>query len=296
MRKLANLAPGIALVVAFGLMLGATPANAAGNVGVLEVSDDGVTFARSYPGVVFDNIARMSPGDSQSETIYVRNTGTVSGYLRISLRDVQYSDQHYGDALTVTTSTPSSTGNARAISSANPCQVTHEGTVVAPGEVVPVVATLALGNLNGSDGQGSTASLALRFSLSDSTPGTLPPTNCGNAGTTVPATPPGPGSPGSPVVTDSTGASGSTGSSDSSFGEEFVPVQNPDSSPSASTIPGEETSAGLLPALPSAFSLDPNTWRLYQEYLVLILFLAASIGAGISWLAGRRSRKEAADG
>jgi len=285
MRKLASRASGIALVVALGTILGATPASAATGVGVVEVSDDGVTFARSYPGAIFDDIARLTPGDSQSETIYIRNTGPVAGYLRVTLRDVRYSDQHFGNALTVTTSTPGSTGSTTAISSANPCQVTHEGTVVAPGAVVPVVATLALGNLSGTDGQGATASLALRFTLSDTTPGTLPATNCDTTGTTVPVTPT---SPDGPRGADSTGSLPST-----IVAPAPAPAPNPSSSTAATA--GDGANNGLFPASPVGFNLDPNTWRLYQEYLVLILVLAAIIGAGISWFAGRRSRKDTHD-
>lgn len=281
--RLAGRASGIALVVALGLLLGATPASAATGVGVVEVSDDGVNFDRTYPGAIFDDIALLVPGDSQSETVYVRNSGTAAGYLRVTLRDVDYSDQKFADALTVTTSTPGSTGSTTAISSANPCQVTHEGTVVAPGAVVPVVATLALGNLSGTDGQGATASLALRFTLSDTTPGTLPATNCDTTGTTVPVTPT---SPDGPRGADSTGSLPST---------IVAPAPAPNPSSSTAATAGDGANNGLFPASPVGFNLDPNTWRLYQEYLVLILVLAAIIGAGISWFAGRRSRKDTHD-
>ncbi|MGV8858023.1 hypothetical protein [Rhodoglobus sp.] len=248
---------------------------------MVEVSDDGVNFSRIYSAAVFDNIARLSPGDSQSETIYVRNTGTVDGYLRITMREVNFSDQHYGNALNLTTSTPAIAGTAKAISSANPCQVVHEGTVLAPGKIVPVTATLALGNLSGTDGQGATASLSLRFALSDTTPGALPLTQCDSTGTTVPLTPTSPGAsdPSAPTGTLS--------------GALIVPA--PSQSPTPATQPDGATDGGALPAVPSTFSLDPNTWRLYEEYLVLILVLAAMIGAGISWFVGRRSRKDTED-
>ncbi|MGV8852215.1 MAG: hypothetical protein ACOH1M_06580 [Rhodoglobus sp.] len=279
MLKLASWTSALALLVALSAALGATPAIAAGGVGVVEVSNDGVNFTRTYSAVVFDNIARLSPGDSQSETLYIRNTGTVAGYLRVSMREVRYSDQDYGNSLTLTTSTPSSPGSAKSISSADPCQVTHEGTLIAPGATVPVLATLALGDLSGSEGQGATASFALRFSLTDSTPGALPATDCGNSGNSgvsVPVTPSSPGNPG--ATGTSTGA---------------IPATRP--SPTTSAGPGGAADNGLLPALPSVFSLDANSWRLYQEYLVLILVLAAVIGAGASWFAGRRSLKDAED-
>ena len=297
MRNLASRASGIAAVVALGLIVSATPASAESRVGEIEVSDDGVTFAGSYPGAIFDDISHLTPGDSQSETIYVRNTGPVAGYLRVTLRDVRYSDQHFGNALTVTTSSPSKAGSATAISSANPCQVTNEGTIVDPGEIVPIVATLALGNLNGTDGQGATATLALRFALTESNSGTLPPTNCGSTGATVPVSPTNPGAPGTAGSTGPTGSTGSTGSTSFISGTVFAPVPNPGSYPvpTSAAATGQGNGTALPPVFASAFSLDPNTWRLYQEYLVLILFLATIIGASISWIVGRRSRKDAAD-
>lgn len=287
MRKLAIRASGLVVAVAVSATLGAIPAlpaSAATGVGVVEVSDDGVTFAQSYPGVIFDDIAKLTPGDSQSDTIYLRNTGTTAGYLRITLRDVNYSDQAFADALTVTTSVTGGSGGATAISSAAPCAVTNEGVIVAPGQTVSVLATLALGNLNGSAGQSATASASLRFTLSDTTPGSLPATTCSATGTTVPVAPAGSGSAGATGITSSVATKTSAGT-----------LTVPSPSPSMTWQPSEASGSGLLPALPSTFSLDPNTWRLYQEYLVLILVFAAMIGAGISWLVGRRSRKDAED-
>ncbi|MBH0116460.1 hypothetical protein I6E52_06330 [Salinibacterium sp. NG253] len=276
-------ASGLAVLVALGVVLGATPASAATGVGVVEVSDDGVSFARTYPGVIFDSIALLSPGDSQSDIVYVRNTGTAAGFLRVTMQDVSYSDATFANALSVTTSTPSNAGSAHAISGASPCLVTHEGLTIAAGQTVPVTATLALGNLTGSQGQGATASVSLRFTLSDTTPGTLPATQCENSGSTVPVVPAVPG-PTNGTGTTATGAGSSS----------TLPIPTPSPSPAiADTADG--TASGLTPTFPTSFNLDPNSWRLYQEYLVLILFLAALIGAGISWLVGRRSRKETDD-
>jgi len=288
--RLTAIASGIALATALGLSLGAVPANAAAGVGVVEVSNDGVSFSDSYPGVMFDDITLLVPGDSQNNTVYIRNSGDAAGYLRIILRDADYSDQKFADALTVTTRTAGTTGRAVAISSVNPCQVTHEGTLIEPGEVVTVLATLALGNLNGTDGQGATASFALGVTLYDATSGTLPATSCGTAGsggtdagggTIIPGTPPTAGG------TVTTGSLSTTGSS-------FVSVPNPGSHPFPATaeIVDEATGSGILRTLASTFHLDPNTWRLYQEYLVLILVLAAMTGAGISWIVGRRARRD----
>lgn len=281
----------IAVAAALLGLLGSTPASAAAGVGTIELSDDGITFADSYPGSLFDSIALLVPGDSQSETIYVHNGGTAAGYLRITLADVTYSDRAYADALRVTTSTPDNTGTAHAISSANPCQVTSEGILVQPGAIVPVNTQLTLGNLNGSDGQSATASLTLRLTLTDTALGSLPPTSCGSiadSGTVIPVVPATPSTPagdgtGGATSPDNSGAVIQPGSG--------IPVPTPSPSPA---ITEAAPNAGLVPSFSAGFSLDPNTWRLYQEYLVLILVLAAMIGAFLSWLVGRRrTRKDA---
>ncbi|MBH0129958.1 hypothetical protein [Salinibacterium sp. NK8237] len=292
MRIALRRASGIAAAAALCALIGTTPASAATGVGVVELSDDGVSFARTYPGAIFDSIALLSPGDSQSETIYVRNTGTATGYLRITMQDVTYSDSTYANALTVTTSTPSLTGSRQAISGASPCLVTHEGLTVSPGQTVPVTATLNLGDLSGSQGQGATASVSLRFTLSDTTPGTLPATQCENSGSTVPLTPTTPDSTDTNGTTNVVTRNSSTGTAAGLAGATPAPLATPTPSPSPSVV---DTGSGLAPTFPTGFTLDPNSWRLYQEYLVLILFLAALIGAGISWLVGRRTRKETDD-
>lgn len=279
LRQIASLGA----VAVLSLVLGATPAHAATGVGVVELSEDGLSFARTYPGAVFDSIALLSPGDSQSETIYVRNTGTAAGYLRITMQDVSYSDPDYADALTVTTSMPSNAGSPHSISGASPCLVTNEGVTIAAGQTVPVTATLDLGDLNGTQGQGATASISLRFTLSDTTPGTLAATQCANSGPTVPLV---------PRILSTTTGTGTTATG--AGGTSTLPIPTPSPSPTAAGS-GTDTTTGLTPTFATGFTLDPNSWRLYQEYLVLILFLAILIGAGISWLVGRRTRRETDD-
>ena len=283
MRKLIQWASGLVAAAALMLVLGAAPASAATGVGVIELSTDGVSFARNLPGALFGSIATLSPGDSETKTIYVRNTGTATGYLRVTLRDVSFSDSHFANALTVTTSTPSISGASHAISGASPCLVTNEGLLIAPGQTVPVTSTLTLGDLFGSQGQGATASMSLRFALSDTTPGSLPATHCGNSGSTVPLL------PGTSSPTTTTPPEGDTTAL-------AVPAPRPNPAVTDTSANANANAANeLTPTFPTAFALDPNTWRLYQEYLVLILFVAVLIGAGISWLVGRRKRRDRED-
>jgi hypothetical protein len=172
-------------LAALGLALGgvASPAAAAGG---LQVSLDGVTFASALPHALFDDIAISVPGDSQSTELYIRNTGPVAGYLRVSLLGVTVSDPVLADALTVSASTLAHPGEPVELSDARPCQVLTEGDLLAPGDTVRLSSVLSLGDLAGLGGQGGSARFSFRVSLSDAAVRSLLPTACGS-GTDLPA-------------------------------------------------------------------------------------------------------------
>jgi hypothetical protein len=169
-------------VAAFVLGGAVSPAAAASGI---EFSRDGVTFTSSLSGSLLDAITVSVPGDRQSAELYIRNAGSVAGFLRVSLADVVVSDPVLADSLTVTAGTSSIPGSPARLSDARPCYVLTEGDLVAPGGVVKVDADLVLGDLNGRDGQGGSATFSFDVSLSDAVVGSLPPTAC-NSGTTIP--------------------------------------------------------------------------------------------------------------
>lgn len=174
----------IGFVAAAIVLLGAAgPAAAAGGV---EVSRNGVDFAATLPGGVFDRLTIAVPGDVQSTGFWIRNTGPVTARLRIVIAAVSVSDPVLANALTVTASTSAHPGASALLASATPCRVLTEGDVLAPGDSVHVTATLALGDLNGRLGQKGTAGFDLRIELTDSVV-TLPPSVCGASGASVPA-------------------------------------------------------------------------------------------------------------
>jgi hypothetical protein len=269
MNRLVRAVGGSAVLAAMALSLvlfAPMPAHAAGE---LEVSLDGSAYSSSPAGSLFTDLARMVPGDEQQNTVRVRNAGTDAGYLRIVVGGVTYTDLDFANALTVQTvvagaATPPKTP----LSLAQPCWVLIEGITVAPGQVVEVDARAELGMLDGTRGQGATATATLTASLSDTTPGSLSPTDCGRPDISVPLTPPagGNGTPATPV--------------------------DPDGAASGGLVPGE--SAGDLPVLnlPGGITIDPNTWHLLEEWLVLFLFAALVLGAAWFAFVSRRRRKD----
>lgn len=258
------------------------PTAAVAAAGVVEVSDDGWTFGAAYPGALFDDVALLVPGDSQQQVFYVRNSGTEAGFLRVTLRDVAFTNTDFADALTVTARTAGQPGSPASLLTANPCWVLLEGPTVAPGEVVRVTAGLSLAQLHGMAGQGASAALAIGVELSDTSAGSLPPTACGSPSTQIPAVP---GRPGS--ATSGSQAQSGIGSGDS------APAGDGDSQPGAGAEAG-----GDLPVLnlPGGIVIDPNTWHLYEELLVLVLVAATMLGSGwfmmVAWLRRRRIDEE----
>ena len=247
-----------------------TPSWAA--AGAIELSDDGVSFGSAYPGTLLDSLGPMIPGDSGQETFFLRNTGDAPGFLRVTLRDVTFTDTDFAQALTITTSTVARAGDPVVLGSVNPCWVLVEGQKVGVGETVAVTTTLALGNLDGLAGQGATANAVLRVSLDDTSAGALPSTDCGGAGTDIPVLPP---------ASRNTPGHGST----------IVPTIPPAAPLASEQAPNE--AGGDLPVLnlPGGIVIDPNTWHLFEEFLVLVLFASAVLGAGWFMIVARRRRR-----
>lgn len=180
LRRRASLIAASAAFAMLALALGGAPVAAAPGDGI-QVSPDGVTYAASLPGGLFDQITISVPGDSQSAEFWISNIGPVPAYLRVAVANVAVSDPVLAGALSVNASTTAHPGTPAALAAAQPCQVLTEGDLLLPGDTVHVSATLALGDLDGLSGQGGTATFALRVGLTDSV-AQLPPTSCGNGG------------------------------------------------------------------------------------------------------------------
>ncbi len=65
------------------LLLGSASAHAADEIGL---SRDGITWASELPGGLFDDASRWVPGDSETESFYVRNQGPTDAVMVIEAR------------------------------------------------------------------------------------------------------------------------------------------------------------------------------------------------------------------
>ncbi len=270
---------GIALaVVAGGLIV--TPAHAAGN-GV-EVSADDVTYSSTLPGALFTLTSPLVPGDAVSEDLWVRNTSTAPGVLRVSLIDVVTTDDALADALTMmTTLAGGGVRPAVPLSAANPCAVLLEGPILQPGETRRLVTELNLGDLTGQVGQGATAWTSIRVALVDPAYPAFSSTDCGPDGTELPVL----GEPGrTPTGTTATASPNSgTGS------PATAPVAATGVAPTETTTTASRVDLPVLPFPFQAF-VDPNTGEL--NLLLLFIVIGSFIAgiAGFILLAWRRRR------
>lgn len=260
---------GVTLALMLTGLAAATPAAAV--PGGVEVSRDDVHYSSTFPGALFTSISDLVPGDRDQATFYLRNSASEPGFLRITLRDVAASDSDLAGALSLAVSSFAHRGAPATLLEANPCWVLLEGQVVEPGEVVRVTTSLALGDLRGKAGQGATASAALNVALSG-TAAQLPPTDCGKSGTVLPVIP-------QPAARPA--GSASTALPGASTGTEADESLTPDS---------PDTDLPVL-NLPQLLGIDPNTWRLFEEYLVLVLIGATMIGGAVFAVVAWRRRR-----
>jgi hypothetical protein len=268
----------VAILASGSVVAGAaSPAHA---VGELLVSSDGVSWATTMPNELFTSTARLTPQSSETTTMYVRNVGTSAGYLRIALRDVVVNDASYGDALTVSASVPGYPGTPESISAATPCRVLTQGLVVAPGQTVPVLASIALGDLTGTAGQNEAAGFNLSITLSEGTTSGMQPTACLPNDTIVIVTPPPSGSGG--------GGNGGSGSGGAAAGA-VVPAS--DGGADSSAVEPKDDVVIALPLLPP-FTVSANTQDIFEQFLVFSPYAAMILGSGIFFLVARRRRRD----
>src|SRR5690554_1016312 len=258
----------LSVLIGAGIAVGGvTPAHAA--QGNLEVSLDGVTFSKTFSGALFDGIDFVVPGDEQGKRLFLRNSGDAPGFLRVVLEDVVYSDLYFANALTVQATASGSHGAKTAISMADPCLVLTEGQRVEPGQTVALDTQLALGNLDGQQGMGATASFSMAIALSDTTPGSLPPTECGQADFSIPLVP-----------------RGTTGGGVSQEAQQTLP-------PTKSADFLGNSGGNDLPVLnlPGGIVIDPNTWDLLEELFILLL-VVSFLGGGAWFIVAARRRHD----
>lgn len=243
--------------------------------GGAEVSFDGVAYSGRVTGSIFTSVNRMVPGDSQQASFTIRNGSSRPAFVRIVMKDARYDDAALAGAMTFSADAAGAAAAVVPLLQAAPCWVLSEGQVISPGGTLRVTAAAQLGDLDGTAGQNATAAVDFGVSLSDIPPGTLAPDDCGSVDIAIPAI------PSSATAAPATPPAGG------------MPGRG--SSASGDVVPGEP---GELPVLaqPGVRGIDPNTWHLWEELLILIPIGSALLGAFlyrvVFWRRGERRHGE----
>ncbi|QIK82187.1 LPXTG cell wall anchor domain-containing protein [Sanguibacter sp. HDW7] len=140
-----------------------------GSAGIL-VSADGRTFAPDLTTGIFPDTTRMVPGGTTSADLWVRSSGDVDARLRLELLDVAADDPDLAAALTLgvdAVADGTATTTPTTVAEADACTVLVRDIDLPAGRTVHLRATAALGNLVGTQGQGSSATFRYRVVASD---------------------------------------------------------------------------------------------------------------------------------
>jgi LPXTG-motif cell wall-anchored protein len=254
------------------------PSAAAAPPPPLQVSTDGSVFVRSLTVPLFDPTFRIVPQGSLSRDLWVRNTGTSAGRLRVDLLNATSSDPDLAGALTISASEVAGSGtpNPTTVAAAGGCTVVLSAVPVAAGQTVKVTVAAALGDLDGRRGQDATASFGFRVVLVDAqAPAPADPTACtaGDDEVDVPGT-------GDPDPTTSPTGTPSPTDTPSSGGPSTHPGDPHSHGPSSSGDPSDGPGGSL------AHTGADNAVQ------ALGVALVALLGGGLLVLLTRRRRRK----
>ena len=144
----------VSAVVSVLVVISTGPPAAAANPPIA-ISGDGVTYAASYSGQLFQGVS-LVPGASSTRSFWVKNTGSSGANLAVTLIDVASADPAYLAGLSIAATAATHSGGAN-FSNAGECAPLIHGIHLARGQSVRVDATIALANLTGTSAQGAPA-------------------------------------------------------------------------------------------------------------------------------------------
>jgi len=155
---------GTAALAVILALVAAEPAAAADEI---QLSDDGVTYGSNLAAPLIPGLPVLVPGDTLSESFWVRNSGPSQAYLTVTLENATWTSSQLADALTVGASAPGNAGHTVALSNSTTCTVLLQNHVLNAGDDVRVTMALTLGDLTGLDGQSATAGLDAGIRLTE---------------------------------------------------------------------------------------------------------------------------------
>ncbi|MES2092456.1 MAG: hypothetical protein V4531_01420 [Actinomycetota bacterium] len=181
------------IAVALGLVLGGAVAPvSAASAGIpvsaasdsLLVSRDGITFAPTIGGGLFEGAGLLVPGQSVSRSLWIRNPTAAAAALRVSIRNLVSTSTEFaiGVSLTATDSVPGSRPTTRSLSTLGACEVLSSAPSIAAGGTVVLTLTMTMADLRAAAARSSRASLDLLVAMRDAAAGRFSGSACRDNG------------------------------------------------------------------------------------------------------------------
>jgi LPXTG-motif cell wall-anchored protein len=174
----------------------------------LLLSTDGVTFATTLSGGLFDGLGLLVPRGSQQAALWVRNPTAAPAEVRVSAHDVLLPVGGYADHITLA-AWNSGTGDTltRTLRRLDSCGIVVPSQPISAGGTMKLVVTFTMADVSGTVDQGASASLGLLVAMRDAVDGPFAASACDDPGTVVPVLP---GTPTTPTNSTTTPTTSST--------------------------------------------------------------------------------------
>jgi hypothetical protein len=177
----ATLGALFAVVLAGASVLIAGPASATPSPNIIELSTDGTVWSTSLPGGLFDSFQGAVPGDSVTESFYVRNPQAAAVTMKTLALDVTSNSSDLKSSITVDGEVGGRSLPAPvSLSALSNCATLAPDMVLAANATAKVSITLAMLNVSGTVAQSSQGGFNVLLTMQDNAAG-APAASCGGS-------------------------------------------------------------------------------------------------------------------
>ena len=130
------------------------------------VSDDGVTFTPTLTSALFDDLGMLIPQESIESSLWVKNTATTDGSLRLRVKELASASDVFTQNVTLTAMSGNKTWTSTLDEFAD-CDSVIPTLAIPAGKTVRVDLVLAMADVDGLTAQNKSANLAFSVDVRD---------------------------------------------------------------------------------------------------------------------------------
>ncbi|MEO6199894.1 MAG: hypothetical protein ABIX44_01895 [Cryobacterium sp.] len=180
----------MAVGVVLGVVWGGAASPASATDDSILLSTDGVHFATSIRGGIFEDLGVLVPGDSVESALWIRNPTNAPAMLRVSARNVIISSADFADGVTMS-SWDSKTGATTTIDLHDiaDCGVLAPAQEIDAGESIKTVLRFTMSDLEDDTAMDAGVNLDMMVTMRDAAAGAFPPSACEDDGVLISSSP-----------------------------------------------------------------------------------------------------------